>query len=757
MNRPVAPTWLSRLPERAASATEGLPSLLRVLRILRRRCGIVIATVLLLMSIAVIVVTNMEPLYTSESMLVLESQQGQTVDVGAMVSGLPADVASIETELEVLRSWGFAKTVIQSLHLQNNPDLNASLEPPGAWSSLRQAALAHLDSIVVDLTGWSLAGEVASDEPAIAAAGDISTEVVEAFLSNREIASLGNSRALRIAYTASDPVMAATVAQAMAELYIVERLEGRFDATRRISDWLSQRVGQLRAEVEAKEQAVADYRSQHDLVSGERGVALIDEEISQLNTQLVEAQAARTEAEAALWQIQSLVAQGDAGTAAAVLDSPLIQGLRQEEARLQALVSEYATRYSDEHPTMRDAKAQLREVGATIDREIQKIAQGLANSASVARSREMSLRESLQEIKGRIGTSGLAEVELRSLELEAQSARDLLGIFLQQFNASSAQEDIIAQQPGARIVSAADIPEEPSFPATKAILALSLLSALVAGVALALLRELLDNSFRSSSELEAETGVQVLGHIPYIAGRRRRRRGLADVVSETPHSIETEAVRRICMAISMGRKRGLGNRYLFASAQPGEGKTSLASAVARMNAASGQRVLLVDADTHRPSAHGRLGVKRQPGLCEVLTDDLPLDEAVQRDSKSGAWVLAAGKSASRDTFRMFNSERLAAFFEQAASNYDLVIIDSPPISAVSDALALSQFATTIFVVRWGGAPQAYVLSALRELAGVGGRVLGLALTQVNIDSHVKYGTSDAGGYMPDVRKYYAES
>lgn len=757
VNRPIAPTWLSRLPERAAGASEGLPSLLRMLRILRRRSGILIATTLLLMAIAVIVVMNMTPLYTSEAMLVMETQQGQTVDVGAMVSGLPADVASIETELEVLRSWGFARTVIASLQLQYDSELNPAIDPPSAWSELRQVGFARLEAMVTELTGWSLAGDVDPGQSIVTDASGISTDIVEAFLGRRQVSSLGNSRALSIAYTSSDPVMAAKVAQAMAELYIVERLESRFDATRRVSDWLNQRVGQLRAEVAIREQAVADYRSQHDLVSGERGVALVDEEISQLNAQLIEAQAARFEAEVALSQIQFLAAQDNAATAAAVLDAPLIQGLRQEEARLQALVSEYATRYSDEHPTMRDARAQLGEISAAIDREIQNIAQGLANAASVARSQEAALRGRLQELKGRIGTSSLAEVEMRSLELDAQSARDLLEVFLQQFNASTAQEDIIAQQPGARIVSAADIPEDPSFPATKPILALALLSAIVAGVALSLLRELLDNSFRSSSELESESGMRVLGHIPYISGRRRRRRGLAEVVSDTPHSIETEAVRRICMAISLGCKNGLGNRYLFASAQPAEGKTSLATAVARMNAASGRRVLLVDADTHRPSVHARLDLKRQPGLREVLMDDLPLEEAVQRDGKSGAWVLVAGKSNARDTFGMFASDRLTAFFEQAGRDYDLVIVDSPPISAVSEALALSQFATTIFVVRWGGAPQAYVLSALRELVDMGGRVLGLVLAQVNIADQLKYGASDSGGYMPDVRKYYAKS
>ncbi len=740
-----------RLPGSSHSGKQ--PQLMTVLRKLWRRKVLILSTTMVLTVVAGIAVSRLTPLYSAESLLLLEAEQNSVVDIQAVISGLPSDAATIESEIEVLKSRGLAKKVVQRMSLAQIPEFNLALQPPTWKQNLKNWVNTNIVEPYAPLVGLDMTAEMDIPQQDPASTFD-EVDVVDMYLDRLTVKEVGRSRAIRLSFISEDPDLAASVVNTAAELYIVERLEGKFEATRKVMEWLNTRMADLRSDVEAKERAVEEFRQENNLLQGKKGEVLIGQEASELNTALTKARTERAAAEAQLAQIKRLMATGQAASADVVLQSSLIQRLREDEARLEAQISEYSTRYAKNHPTMRNAVAQLEDVKRSIDREINKVAKALENQAVVARSNEAALQSRVRTLKTEIAQSNTADIQIRSLEQEAVAARDLLDTFLARFIATSAQQDIVSQTPDARIVSYADVPDEPSFPSVKPILFMAMLSAMSIGIALAFVLEMMDTSFRSSEDIETETGARVLGHVPLLTKWGARRKGLAHHVLKYPNSIATESIRRLYTGIMLSQGEAPTNRILFTSAQPGEGKTSVSMALARIQAMSGDKTLLIDADIRQAKIHQVLGLKNGPGLTDYLTDLASLEQIVQQDKKTPLHVITAGKTAVSNPQAAFSSDRMKSLLDMASQAYDIVIVDSPPVSAVSDAVMLGRLTMAVFVIRWGGAPRDVVVTAMRQLMESGCHLVGTVLSQVDPKRHVQYGYGDAGGYTNAVKKYY---
>ncbi len=752
MANPIPFDRLSTLRLQGGGNKAQKPALMQILRKLWRRKGLILGTAFFLLLLATVAVFMLTPLYTAQSLLILEAERLGPIDVEAVMAGMPSDAATIESETEVLKSRGLARKVVHQLGLEQVAEFNSTLEPPNLVSNIK--SFINL-SIVRPIVGL-----IAPEDPSavmINPQDQIEVAVVDNYLDRLEVAPVGRSRAITVEFVSENPQLAARVVNTVAELYIVERLDQKLESTRKITDWLNARVSDLRRDVETKEQAVEEFRRKANLFRGERGEALLTQEVTELNTALSLARTQRSEAEAQLQQVRRLSARGQAASSDAVISNQLIQRLREEETRLQALVSEYATKYAPNHPRMRDATAQLSDVRRIIGNEVEKVARSLENQVAIARDRETALQARMRTLKTELSAGNSADVELRSLEQEATAARTLLDTFLARFISTSAQQDMVTKTPDARIVTYSDVPVDPSFPKKSVILFLALISATAVGVALAFVLEMMDTSFRSSDEVESETGAAVLGHVPLLSGWRARRLGLPNHVLRSPNSIATEALRRIATGITLAREDGGNNRILITSAQPGEGKTSIALGLARVQAAAGQRVLVIDADIRQAKVHSTLGLKAGPGLTDYLAAERTLEDVVSRDRHSSVHVITAGTTTVSSPQGIFTSERMRSLLEKAGQAYDLVIIDSPPVSAVSDALLLARFTSVLFVVRWGGAPRDVVISGMRQLVQTGSHLLGVVLSQVDPKRHVQYGYSDSGGYTTAVRKYYAKA
>ncbi len=501
------------------------------------------------------------------------------------------------------------------------------------------------------------------------------------------------------------------------------------------------------------EKAVEAFRSKSGLLSGTRGT-LIEQQISDLNTQLIVARTSRSELESRLAQIQRMARSPSGAQAAAdVLQSPIILELSNQETLAKRTVAELSQELGDRHPKIISARAALADIQAKIAVEIRKVASGIESELSVARGREQRLDAALQQLKGNLSQSNTADVQLRALERDVDANRSILEAFLARSEQLRSQMDS-AFQPDARVISKAVIPVDPSFPPIKIFLAIALVLSTVIGLFLIFVIEQLERGFRDSSQVQQTTGVRTLTLIPRIENRSQRKSPSALIVDQ-PGSMFSESIRSLSTRLLISSADTPLKRILVSSSLPNEGKTTVAAALARARAIAGHKTVLIEGDLRRPSMHRIFGNPRDPGLADIVLGKTSLAQALYKDDASGAYVVPAGRAVS-DPSAIFGSPRLRALLDALGKEFDSIIIDSPPLMVATDALVLSVEADfTVFVVRWGKTTRDVAALALSQLNETRRGPVAAVLSMVNPRRQAQYSGGDAGYFYKDVRKYYS--
>jgi capsular exopolysaccharide synthesis family protein len=397
-------------------------------------------------------------------------------------------------------------------------------------------------------------------------------------------------------------------------------------------------------------------------------------------------------------------------------------------------------------------RAEAADLQAKIDAEINKIVAGLRNDVNMARARENAIRSSLAESQNRVEIGNENQIALRAAEREAEADRALLENLLARQKEALSREDMQSQRADARVIAAAGPPVEPSFPNRPVVLGLVFLASGFLGMLTILVLELLDRGFRSGQQIEEQTGTTSLGFIPQTplgAGESPY-----EVLSKRPKSAFGEAVRTLHWSISLTAPDNPPRSVLITSAGPGEGKTSVATCLALLQHQAGQRVVVIDADTRRPTVHKVLGIDGEPGLLDVLSSRASLEAALRIVPETGLNVLPAG-SATPNAPHLLASQRMDKLLAELLARFDLLIFDSPPVMAVSDARILARKVdATVLAVRWAATRRQAVSLALHQLRADGARIAGAVLTMVDARKHAKYSYGDSGAYTGELEKYY---
>lgn len=754
MDRPLEePARLSAVSTRSSSAPRWVDSVREidaawVLQTLKRRKLFVVLPTLMATCAAFFLLLLVPSRYSATTEVMLDTAQQQVVNIQAVLTDALPDQEAVDSQVEVFRSRGVAEKVIAALGLDGDPEFNEALAPETALKSLVKSLRGTLEWLK-----GAAAGREQQPLPEDIRRAQQRSNVIDAFLENLSVRLKAQSRVLQVTYSSEDPVKAWRIANKLAEIYLVDQLDAKYEAARRATEWLTEKIADLRVDVSDKEQAVAHYRKQAGLLVGTDGNSLISQQISELSAQLIVARTARAEADAKLSQVRRLVhLQGGAGAAADVLGSPIIQALVEQESTVKREVAALTDEFGDRHPRMISARAALRDIQGKIAAEVGKVVQKLENDVGVARARELALQDSLEQLKARMSQSNTAEVQLRALEREAAAERTMLETFLTRYEETSAQTDSAVQQSGARVISRADVPDNPSYPPRSLIVATVFLISGVLSVVAVLAIEQFDRGYRSGEQVERSLG-RSLGLVPVV--RSSRGQQPETFLLKNPTSMFGEAVRSVFTSVLLAPEGAPPKTILITSAQPHEGKTTLAVCLARMRGLSGKRTVIVETDLRRPAVHRKLEVARTPGLVELLSGEVSLNEALHRDERSGAYVIPAGR-VTTDPAELLSSAEMRNVIEELAREFDLVILDSPPVIAVSDPRLLApQADATILVVRWAQTPRDVAGLAAKQIEESGGRLIGVVLTMVDSKKHAQYGFSDSAYYYAPVKKYYA--
>lgn len=728
------------LPQAAANAV----SLRRWYIAFRRRLRLFGAVALAVLVTAVLLTIQATPRYTAASTVMIDPRKERISDVEQVLSDLPADTASIDTEVEVLRSGQLADRVVKALRLEEDPEFNGTLRKP--------KGLAAIKSGIKALLGGAAPTQAAQLTPQQEAR--LRQSVVSAVQSRLSVQRVGLTYVIKLNFASESPTKAAQIADKFAEMYLVDQLEAKFDATQQATRWLNQQLDTLRQQVIRDEAAVQQFKIANNLLSAS-GTTLTEQEISAYNQSLATARAELAEDEARLSAARIQLGRASNGTDVGdALNSGLIGNLRTQRATVSAQVADLQGRYGERHPEMLKAKRQLADIDAQIQAEIRSIVGNLETKVQVSRQRVASVGGSLGGARGTLAANNRAMVRLNELQRNAEASRTLYESYLNRYKETSSQGGI--GQSDARIVSRAKVPGAPSSPDVKRNILLGLLLAIGAGAASIALAEMLDAGLATAEDVERRLDTAYLGAVPLLSSvAEGPSDSPIDFVVAKPLSAFSEAFRSLQAAIVYARLGEPVKVIAITSALPGEGKTTTAVCLARSIAMQGRKVLIVDCDLRRRTVNRLLHEEPSIGLLEVLNGEATLQQAISVDAATGAHVLplAASKFTPKDVFGTVAMDRLLV---ELRSRYDLVILDTAPILPVADTRVLAQKADLlVFLARWRKTPQPAIEAAFRLLNTTGTSVGGVVLTQVDMKQQAKYGYGDPGYYYAEYKKYYA--
>jgi len=696
-----------------------------------RRWQLILATAAVVAALTYIVLLVVTPRYTATVQVLLDPSRQKLIGTNSVVPELSLDTGSVDSQLSLIRSTNLLRRVVEKTRLTQDPEFGV-----GNRASLFSVLMSWV---------WPSPEEVQHQNQPAASAEPISADVLRS--TNRlrnaiEVNRIQRTYVISISVTAEDPQKAAFLANAVAETYVVDQLDARYEAAKTAAGWLAQRMEAMREQVRESEEAVASFRSQHNLVttSSEAKITISEQQLSELNARLVQARAETAARRAAYEQAAQMQARGGSlQTVSEVVRSPVISSLRSQQSQAAQKVAELVSRYNSDHPLVVRARAELRDVNNSIAEETGRIIVNLKNEYEVARAREDSLQKSLDQISGVDGgIDSSIGIRLRELERNNAANKTLFENFLSQAKITDAQSTFVARD--ARIISPAARPGSPSFPKKTLVMSLALVVGLMMGVCGGVALDMLNSGFSTQREVEEKLGVPFLASLPLLTPAERTVDGKVLEPSAYGHakplSRYAEAVRTVRMGVQMADVDDPAKVVLVTSSVPQESKSTIALSLATSSLKAGLRTAIVDGDLRHPSVSRFFNLHTGPGLVDLLAGTAGADQAIF--NRGGLTVIPAG-SKSQNPPDLLGSARMKSLVDKLRDTYDYVIIDSPPVAPVIDAKVAMQLADkVIFVVRWQSTTREMVMQSIEAL-GAGRKLAGVVLGMVDEAKAPRYG------------------
>jgi polysaccharide biosynthesis transport protein len=658
------------------------------------------------------------PLYTATSQVLLDRQSVKAPRPGTISADADFDdmLAMIQSQIAIIRSTVFLRRVVEKENLVSDPEFGSGVQPD---SSL--------------LATVRPAGEARSMSAAVLE----STEALKGALS---VVS-GPGYLLLISVTSVDPLRAARLSNAIADFYLVDKLDTRFETAQRASTWLSDRIVELRKQLSASENAVTEFRNKHPLYQSSGNIKLDEQQLSDLNAKLVTARADAAQKKARIDMLEVAEARGgDLQRLPDVGNGGALPALRQQAAALSQQEADLLARYGAPHPLVVNIRAQRRDVERAIAAETKRLADNIRNDYKLAQAQVTSLEQSLQDVTGQTNINDPTAKQLRELEKTVEVNKTMFDDFLQR--AKITQQDSTFEPREARVISPALPPGAPSYPSAKNYFMMSLFIGLFFGIGGAVAKEMLNAGFTTPQQVEEILGLPLLGTVSRMRPGDLTVDGKKIPIERYPAikplSRYSESIRALRSGIQMTDVDNPPKVVQVTSAAPGEGKTTIALSLAALTAHSGYKVLVIDADLRHPSASRLLGLHDQPGLVDLLLGRVKQSDVIRALDKERYWILPAGTKIQNPP-DFLGSDRMKTIVANCKQTFDLVVIDTPPAGPVVDPVVVAQFCdTVVLVVRWAATARELVKHCAQKISGRK-RIAGVIFNVVDDREARKYG------------------
>jgi polysaccharide biosynthesis transport protein len=698
--------------ENEVQQRDGLPWLRHAVGVLRCRWRLAATVAAMTLGVVAIIGLLMPHTQYAEATLVIHPVSDNLAEPVQQPSSLPPDTSAIDTEVEILRSPAVALSVVKNLRLYKDPEFGGSPKARPTDALMRT--------------------------------------VMSAVEAGSRIRRIGLTYVVQVGFLASSAEKAKWIADGIVNAYMARKMDEKLEAVARANHDLGSTLGALREQALQAQAHVEDYEAKYNLV-GDNGTSLMESELSALNQQIADAQADAAEKNARLGSALAQARDGSGGSdVGATLASNTIGALRQREADASATLSQLQTEFRPDYPAVQKATAQLDDIRRQLSLETSRILSSLRADAQVASRRESSLLTSRQQIASVLASNNRARAGLLTLQQDADTAKKIYETYLTRASEVSAARSL--QEVDATVESRAISVPGSFLTSWRFIGAVAALLAILAALTAVMLSETWNRRIRSWTDVTRETGAPLAATLPDVTSLRQIENPASHFANH-PQTIGAEAFRnlRAFLAISAQHAKIVA----VTSSVPGEGKTFTSVRLARAMAATGSRVMLLDADIRRASA-SRYFEKPTFGMAEVVEKSIPLDQALVRDPESGVWFLkgAATREISGD---IFGSNRIDAFLAKLSTQFDKVVIDTSPILGFADARILASKADCVLhVVHWDKTPTSMIHGAMEILRQSNARLAGIVLNKVDLRQQARYGFADASGYYHYYGSSYAQ-
>lgn len=684
-------------------------------RSIARRKWWILGLALLFAAAAAVILSFVTPIYRATVTVLIEQNRAKLVSIEEVYSGVSPNREHYQTQAEMLKSPALAAAIIEKLRLTTHPEFDPRQQKQTFLTRFSLPERSKPDTVE-----WT--------EERVQAA------VLADFLRRITVAPVRLSQLVKVSFDSADRGLAAKVANTIADMYIEADIEVRSRITQRATEWLSSQLAVLKQNLEESELALQQFREREGLVNT-RGLAQSGavRQIEGFSRALSDARQQRIEAETNYNQIKA--AKGNIEAQPIVLRHSLVARLKGLEAAAESRLAALSQRYGPQNVRLIQADEDLKQARENTRRGIAEVIASFTKEYEVAGANERAVERALGGARGTVQDINRKEFQLESLERNIATNRQIYERFMSRYKETRAAADTQSSVV-ARVIDPAIPPGSAYTPQTERTVLIAFVLSIVLGSIIALLLERVDRAIKSGDDVEEKLGLPTLAVLPLLPGDAGRFVGRHYL--EEPKSVFSETIRTVRTSILLSAIDAPSKILLVTSSVPGEGKTAFAINLALAHAQT-KKVLLIEADLRRPSVVEQLGLdETKPGLSSLFSGTASFADCLQRVEGSSLYVLPSGP-ATGNASELLSSERFKHMLSRISAACEIVILDSPPIHLVSDAVVLSTLATgVLFVVKANSTPYPVARRCIHTLQGAGATVVGVALNQLDFRKADRY-------------------
>lgn len=709
------------------------------------------------------------PLYKSTVTLLIEEESSRILNLEETFDYQPQmgrNLRFFNTQLKILSSKSLAERVAKKMNLLSYPEFRVdSGQDESLMSKIKNLlSMSWIKSILKTKNGETQ--EYSPRTPY--------SIVADKILKRETIKPIPETNLVEIRFKSSSPILAAEIANIFAQEFRDFSIEKRFEITKQASDFLSEQIASVREDLAAKERELQRYGQEKEIFYlGNDTESTKISELEGLSNAYTQARIDRIKSETTYLELRSL----NADALPQFVNNPVIHALITDYKKLKSEYEEKKKVYKTGYPEMEMLKARLDSMEVELKEEITKAVDTAGSEHRTNLKREWELKQLLEKQKADVTQMNSNAILYSSLKIEVETRRTLLKSLEERLSETRVSAQLAGlSSSNISIIDKAVVPEKPDTPKKTRNIIVAILVGLLGGIALCFFLDYLDNTVKSPEDLERLTDIPSFGMIPYLPiGNSKQRpfrtyhnyyssdytqenknhinetlreiRGIELVNHHYPELFISEDYRAIRTSILLSHPDNPPQTIVFSSAMPQEGKSASVANMAVSFAQLEKRVLIIDADLRKPRLHKTFKVRNVIGLSGYLTGVTEFKNAVQPTSIEHTWLLPSGLIPPHPA-ELLNSAKMRDLMESAKAEYDFVVIDTPPILAVSDPIIIASMADmTVFVIKAGKTTDKQFLRAIEELKKAKVRFIGAVFNELKI-------MSDLSGYRDFCHHYY---